>query len=115
TVVLGGAGVALGLKIARAEPLRLRADAVGEARAPVGLFILQGEDKKYPYVDAETLVWTGARADPTATLGWAGTQTRPSADVLVLTVRLREPRGFGELRGGRFIFSTGAIRPVQID
>jgi hypothetical protein len=115
TVALGGAGVAFGLRIARAEPLRLRADAIGEARAPVGLVVLQASDKKYPYVDAETLVWTGARADPTATLGWAGTEARPAADVLVLTVRLREPHGLGELRGGRFVFSTGAIRPIQID
>lgn len=115
TGAIGGAGVALGLRTASAEPLRLRADAIGEARAPVGLVILQAADRKYPYIDAETLVWTGARADPTATLGWAGTQARPAADVLVLTLRLREPGGLGELRGGRFVFTTGAIRPVQID
>jgi|SRR5450432_2835079 len=115
TVALGGAGVALGLRTASAEPLRLRADAIGEARAPVGLVILQAADRKYPYLDVETLVWTGARADPTASLGWAGTQTRPAADVLVLSLRLREPGGHGELRAGRFVFTTGAIRPLQID
>ena len=53
------------------------------------------------------------RSNGDARLG--GTQERPVADVLVLTVRLREPHGLGELRGGRFVFSTGAIRPVQID
>jgi hypothetical protein len=85
-----------------ADPLRLRADAVAEARAPAGLIMLQGQDRKYPWVDAEALVWAGARTDVTG-------------DVLVMTLRLREPNGYGELRGGRFVFATGAIRPVQID
>jgi hypothetical protein len=84
--------------------LRLRADAVAEARAPAGLVILQGEDRKYPWLNVEGLVWAGAGA---------GTET--TADVLVLSVKLRAPRGWGELQLGRFIFSTGAIRPLAID
>jgi hypothetical protein len=87
---------------ARAEPLRLRADAVAETQSPAGLVVLQGSDRARPWMDAETLVWAGARTDPTA-------------DVLVLTLRLRDPRGRGEVRGGRFVFATGAIRPVQVD
>jgi hypothetical protein len=71
-------------------------------RAPTGLVILQGQDKKYPWLDAEALVWAGARTDPTA-------------DVLVLTLKLRAPRGWGDLRLGRFVFSTGAIRPLALD
>ncbi len=90
---------------ARADPLRLRADAVAEsqgAASPTGLVVLQGQDSLKPWVDAEALVWTGAK--PTLT-----------GDVLVLTVRLREPHGYGELRAGRFVVTTGAVRPVQID
>jgi len=93
---------------AEAQPLRLRADAYAEARAPAGLVVLEGEGRgsgtsgQRPWLDAEGLVWAGARTDPTA-------------DVLVLSLRVREPHGYGELRGGRFVFATGAIRPVQID
>jgi hypothetical protein len=87
---------------ARADSLRLRADAVAEARSPAGLVTLQGQDRAYPWFDAEALVWGGARSDV-------------AGDVLVLTARLREPHGFGEIRGGRFVFATGAIRPLHID
>jgi hypothetical protein len=93
---------------AQADPLRLRADALAEtqgASAPAGLVVLQGQDTMRTTrvsVDAEALVWAGAK--PSAT-----------GDVLVLMVRLREPHGYGELRAGRFVVATGAIRPVQID
>ena len=99
SLVLLAAGT---VRTARAEPLRLRADAVAETQSPAGLVVLQGSDKVRPWIDAEALVWAGARTDPTA-------------DVLVLTLRLRDPRGRGEVRGGRFVFATGAIRPVQVD
>jgi len=95
--------VALALSTsARADPLRLKADAIAETQSPAGLVILQGSDKIRPWIDAEAQVWAGARTDATA-------------DVLVLSVRLREPHGYGEVRGGRFVFATGAIRPVQVD
>jgi len=55
-----------------------------------------------PWVDAEALVWAGAKPSLTG-------------DVLVLMVRLREPHGYGEVRAGRFVVATGAVRPVQID
>ncbi|HMJ55744.1 MAG TPA: hypothetical protein VK540_26900 [Polyangiaceae bacterium] len=97
-----GGSVAFFSRQALGEPLRLRADAIAEARAPAGLVVLQGQDRKYPWVDAEALVWAGARTDPTA-------------DVLVLSVKLRAPRGWGDLRLGRFVVSTGAIRPLAID
>jgi hypothetical protein len=84
-----------------AEPLRLRADAIAESRAPAGLVVMQGEDRGR-WIDAEALVWTGTKNDATG-------------DVMVLSVRLREPHGLGEVRGGRFVIATGAIRPVQID
>jgi hypothetical protein len=100
--LLLGSSTALVATKARAEPLRLRADAYAETRAPAGLLVLQGQDRQYPWVDAEALVWAGARTDATA-------------DVLVLTLKLRAPRGWGDLRVGRFIVSTGAIRPMPID
>ncbi len=87
---------------AEAEPIRLRAEAIAETQSPAGLVVLEGRDKLRPWIDAEALVWAGARTDPTA-------------DVLVLSVRMREPRGLGDVRVGRFIVATGAVRPVQID
>ncbi len=89
---------------AGADPLRLRADALAEtqgASAPVGLVVLQGEDAMRPWVSAEALVWVGS---PSVT-----------GDVMVMTVRLREPHGYAEARAGRFVLATGAVHPVQID
>jgi hypothetical protein len=90
---------------ARGDPLRLRGDAIVETQgssAPAGLLVLQGSDTLKPWLDVEGLVWTGAKPS------WTG-------DVLVLMVRLREPHGYGEMRAGRFVVSTGAVHPVQID
>jgi hypothetical protein len=87
---------------ARGDPLVLRADALAETSSPTGLIVLQGEDRMRPWVDAEGLVWAGAKPSVTG-------------DVLVLTLRLRDPKGHAEVRGGRFVLATGAIRPVQVD
>lgn len=91
---------------AGAQTLRLRADALAQTssdtQTPAGLLVLQGQDQVRPWVDAEALVWTGAKPDATA-------------DVLVLTVRVREPHGRAQLRAGRFVLATGAVMPVQID
>ncbi len=90
---------------ANAEPLRLRADATAETQAPTGLVVLQGSDNVRPWIATEGLVWAGARpygSDATA-------------DVLVLSMRLRAPHGLGDLRVGRFVVATGAIRPLQLD
>jgi hypothetical protein len=90
---------------ARADPLRLRGDALVEtqgASSPTGLVVLQGNDAMKPWLDVEGLVWAGAK--PSAT-----------GDVLVLMVHLREPHGYGEVRAGRFVVATGAVRPIQID
>ncbi len=90
---------------ARGEPLRLRGDALLASEgtsSPTGLVVLQGQDALEPWVDAEALVWAGAK---------------PSAggDVLSLSLHLREPHGYAELRAGRFVLATGAVHPVQID
>jgi hypothetical protein len=100
--------LASALYVGRAEgdPLRLRADALvdtqSEAQSPLGLVVLQGDDKIRPWISSEGLVWAGAKPDATG-------------DVLVLAVRLRAPKGYGEARVGRFVLATGAIFPVQID
>jgi hypothetical protein len=96
---------ALPVADASADPLRLRADAYAQMEgtsSPVGLLVLQGQDPLRPWLDAEALVWTGAKPS------WTG-------DVLVLMVRLHEPHGHAELRLGRFVLATGAVHPVQID
>jgi hypothetical protein len=108
---LGGA-FTLTLAFARpaaADPYRLRADAVGLSNAPqspVGLLVLSGEDKVHPLVSAEALVWTGATRFPG--------QDQP-ADALVVLVKLKDPSKMGELRLGRQIIATGAIRPIHMD
>jgi hypothetical protein len=87
---------------ASADPVRLRADALAETQSPTGLVMLQGSDRLRPWVDAEALVWAGAKPSTTG-------------DVLVLAMRVREPHGYGEVRAGRFVLATGAVHPVQID
>jgi hypothetical protein len=103
---LAALGASLWASRSAADPLRLRADAIADTQAetqsPTGLVVLEGRDKVRPWLDAEGLVWTGAKS------GFTG-------DVLVLALHLREPRGYGELRVGRFVVATGAIFPVQID
>ncbi len=89
------------------DPLLLKADALGATTSstPTGFIVLEGQDRFRPEsygLDAEALVWAGAK--PTAT-----------GDVLVLAMHLRDPSGRVELRGGRFVLATGAIRPVQMD
>lgn len=93
-------------RTACADPLRLRGDAIATTSSPVGLVMLQGEDRSRPWIDAEAVAWLGA-----------GIVTTPgvTGDALVLTIRLRDPKGRGEIRAGRFVYSAGAIRPLHID
>src|SRR5689334_776583 len=81
----------------------LQTDALLAGRPYEGLLVLQGGYGNSSWVDADALVFMGATED-----GREG-------DVLIVSVRLREPHGLGEARVGRFILSTGAVRPVQID
>jgi hypothetical protein len=99
------ASTAGGLLPAHADPLRLRGDALVQTEgsgSPTGIVVLQGQDRKQPWLSAEGLVWAGAT--PSA-----------NGDVLVLAVHLREPHGYAELQAGRFVLATGAVHPVQID
>jgi hypothetical protein len=87
--------------IASAEPYRIRADALALAQAPSGLLLVESEANPLQAIGAEAVVWTGTES--------------PNGDVLVALLRARDPDGRGELRAGRMILSTGAVRPVQID
>jgi hypothetical protein len=110
----------LSLLVAReaSAQYRLRADAVGYSSAPqspVGLLVLQGEDKAQPWIDTEALVWAGTGA---GNPGWSGTAYGSgfgNADALSLMVRLHDPRNYGELRLGRQFITAGALRPLHLD
>lgn len=89
-----------------AQPLRLRADALTSAEPPAGLIILQAEGHEPSWLDAEALVWTGAESDD---------GSDDVGDALVVRLRLRDPEGRGEAKVGRFIATTGSIRPRHLD
>jgi hypothetical protein len=99
--------LALGLAAGRpaaADPYRLRVDSVGytqQPQSPVGLIVLQGEDRANPWVDAEALAWGGSR--------------NGNSDVLTALVKLHDPRRYGELRLGRQLVTVGALRPIHVD
>jgi hypothetical protein len=89
---------------APAEPYRLRVDAVGytqQPQSPVGLVVLQGDDRASPWADAEALAWVGNR--------------NGNADVLTALVSLHDPRRYGELRLGRQLLTVGSLRPIHVD
>jgi hypothetical protein len=93
---------------AHADPYRLRVDTIGYSQAPqspVGLVVLQGEDKVHPWVDAEALVWAG---------NGSGGQSAPY-DALTVMVRLHDPQNVAELRLGRQFETAGALRPIHFD
>ncbi|HEX5062015.1 MAG TPA: hypothetical protein VFV99_21750 [Kofleriaceae bacterium] len=84
---------------ARADPLRLRADALGGTQSPAGLIVLEADGKASATTNAEAIVWAA----------------NDSADVLVIALRARTADGRIGGKVGRFVASLGALRPVQID
>lgn len=95
--------IALALTALPAEAqYRLRADAYAAgAGTASGFLMLQGETRGSSWLDAETVVWLGTGDTP--------------ANVLVASVRARHPKGYGEVRVGRMLVMTGAIRPAHVD
>ncbi len=79
------------------------ADLLIRGRPEEGLLVLHSGYRNSPYVDADAVVFVGA-----SELGREG-------DVMTVSVGLREPHGYGQARVGRFVLSTGAVRPVPID
>ena len=89
---------------AAAQSLRLRGDALAQAQPPVGLLMLSGQARGEPptWIAAEAVVWTGVGETD-------------HGDALVALVRLRDPGGRAEGRLGRFVVTSGALRPVHLD
>lgn len=87
---------------AGADPYRLRADAYYSTPDPnAGLLVLSGEARAPTWVEAEAVVWVGTGDYP--------------ADVLIAAVRAHDPGGYGDVRVGRMLLTTGAIRPLHLD
>lgn len=82
-----------------------RIEGWGQTYQPAGLLSMEARAHAYPWLTAETQVWTGS--SPLAPQG--------NADVLVLSMRARDPTGHGDVHAGRFVLSTGAVRPVHLD
>jgi hypothetical protein len=94
-------GASLGSGAASAQ-YRLRADAYFSAADPVsGLVILSGEAHK-SWLSADTVLWLGPGGDHVG-------------DVMVASVRARDPDGYGEARIGRMMVTAGALRPIHLD
>jgi hypothetical protein len=90
--------------LARGDPYRLRIDSVAysqQPQSPVGLIVLQGDDKANRWVDAEALAWAG--------------NTNGNYDVLTAMVRVHDPKNHAQLRLGRQLLTVGALRPVHVD
>ncbi len=78
-------------------------DLLMQGRPAEGLLILHSGYRNSPYVDADAVVFVGA------------SQSGREGDVLSVNLGFREPHGYAQGRVGRFVLSTGAVRPVQID
>lgn len=89
---------------ARAEGYRLRADALAQAQAPLGVLSLSGQSQLLPGAEAEAWLWLSG-----------GDQVSPEFDALVAALSYRDPEGRGVVRVGRFILSSGALPPVHTD
>jgi len=86
------------------------AELWGQLDPNVGLIILEGSTRKYPYVDAEALIWGGAGSPQ---LGLRGNEA--TFEALVVSVKVRDPKGISDTRLGRFILGTGAVRAMHVD
>lgn len=80
-------------------------DTWGQTYRPAGLVQLDGRVKAYPWLTAEAQAWAGRSPSPEGGNG----------DVVVLALRARDPTGHGDASAGRFVLTTGAVRPVHID
>ena len=82
-----------------------RIEGWGQTYRPAGIVSLEARTHAYPWLSAETQVWGGR----------SPLEPQGNGDVLVLALRARDPTGHGDLHAGRFVLSTGAVRPVHID
>lgn len=96
---------ALTVPRAHAQRLGFGVDTWGQSYRPAGLVQVDTRLKAYPWLSAEAQAWAGN--SPSAEGG--------HGDVVVLAMRAREQEGRAEASAGRFILTTGALRPVHID
>ncbi|MBT8464940.1 MAG: hypothetical protein KJO57_09650, partial [Deltaproteobacteria bacterium] len=95
---------------ALAQPHSVGVEAWGQLDPNVGLIVVEGSTRKYPYVDAEALVWGGAGSPQ-----YGLRDNEFTFEALVATIKVRDPRGISDARLGRFILSTGAVRAQHVD
>ena len=86
------------------------AELWGQLDPNVGLLIIEGSTRKYPYVEAEALVWGGAGSPQ-----YGLRDNEATFEALVVTVKVRDPKGISDTRLGRFILGTGAVRAMHVD
>ena len=86
------------------------AELWGQLDPNVGLIILEGSTRKYPYVDAEALIWGGAGSPQ-----YGLRDNEATFEALVISVKVRDPKGISDTRLGRFILGTGAVRAMHVD
>jgi hypothetical protein len=94
-----------GAAIAHAQTYGGRIEGWGQTYRPAGILNMEARVNAHPWLSAETQVWTGR--SPLAPQG--------NGDVLVLSLRARDPTGHGDVHAGRFVLSSGAVRPVHLD
>ena len=95
---------------AAAQPHSVGAELWGQLDPNVGLIILEGSTRKYPYVEAEALIWGGAGSPQ-----YGLRDNQATFEALVVSMKVRDPRGISDTRLGRFILGTGAVRAMHVD
>ncbi len=90
---------------ANAQHTSLGVETWGETYRPAGLVQVESRVKTHPWLSGEAQAWAGKPANA----------DQGSGDVVVLALRARDPEGRGEASAGRFVLTTGAVRPVHID
>ncbi len=90
---------------ALAQPLTLTLEGWGQTYQPAALVNLEATSKVYPWLRMETQIWTGQSPLPAGSPG----------DVVVLAAVVQDPTGHLQARAGRFVLTTGAVRPIHMD
>ncbi|MGH7282117.1 MAG: hypothetical protein ACRELY_11375 [Polyangiaceae bacterium] len=102
-----GVGIALSMvaRPAFADPdaSTLRLDALADTDRRGGVVAVQGNAAD-PWVNAEAYVWSG---------GWPGSPL--AANALTFAFTVHDPKGTSDVRFGRFVYTSGAIRPMELD
>jgi len=96
----------IAIRVATADPLRLRGDALASTASPAGLLVLETDAAVRADLSAEAVVWLAGSRTP-------GEDT--TGDVLVIAVRARALADRADVRFGRFVSTLGALQPAHVD